>query len=148
MAINYDLSKMQRLVKGKFDDVGLKLDSNEIDGDFVRFRASLTLKGKSFVMRGVIGNHGFGNFEAIFGEIQVKADSLIAVNAFNDQYNLCKATISRRGNAGTYRLVFNRGVQFVQTEEAMAHIAMAVLDDLLDDDLKDSYAKLFSFLND
>ena len=148
MGVNYDMNKMKRLIQGRFDELNLKLESIEIDGDFLRYRAALTLMKKSFTFRGVIGNHGFGNFECVFGEVAVKADSLIAVNAFNDACNLCKATISRRGQNGTYRLVFNRGTQYMTTEEAMAGFSMGVINDLLDDDNEESVKKLFGYLLD
>ena len=120
--MDFDLNKMSRLIKKEFDEFGLSLDKNEIDGDFVNFNADLTinsLNNASILYAGEIGNHGYGKFEAVFDEFIINEDSLVAVNAFNNSYDLIKAHISRRGSAGKYYLVLTRAVQYVESEETM-----------------------------
>ena len=120
MSVNYDLNKMKRLIEGRFDNLGVHLDKSEIDGDFFRYSVSITVKSldkAAVAIHGTIGNHGYANIEAVFDEYKVSADSLIAVNSFNDKYDLVKACISRRGH-GRYFLVLSRSVQYMPTEES------------------------------
>lgn len=146
--INYDLNKMKRLIEGRYTDLGVHLDKSEIDGDFYRFSVSLTIKSldrAAVSVHGTVGNHGYGNIEAVFDEYKVTADSLIAVNAFNDKYDLIKACISRRGH-GRYFLVLNRSCQFMPTEEGMTAFFMAIIDDILDDDHEADIKGLLKYL--
>ncbi|MDY2913707.1 MAG: hypothetical protein SPI58_01295 [Candidatus Enteromonas sp.] len=148
MSVNYDLNKMKRLIEGRFDNLGVHLDKSEIDGDFFRYSVSITVKSldkAAVAIHGTIGNHGYANIEAVFDEYKVSADSLIAVNSFNDKYDLVKACISRRGH-GRYFLVLSRSVQYMPTEECMAALAMEIIDDFVDDDHEEDMKKLLRYL--
>lgn len=150
MSIEYDLYKMKSLVDDVFRDLKISLDKSVIEGDFVRFNASITIKkfnDASILYTGAIGNHGYGKFEAVFNEITVSADSLLAINSFNDNNSTIKAFISRRGkNGAKYYLVFQRTVQFIPTEETMQILSRALLDDLLDNDNVEAFNRLFAFI--
>ena len=148
MSVNYDLNKMKRLIEGRFDNLGVHLDKSEIDGDFFRYSVSITVKSldkAAVAIHGTIGNHGYANIEAVFDEYKVSADSLIAVNSFNDKYDLVKACISRRGH-GRYFLVLSRSVQYMPTQECMAALAMEIIDDFVDDDHEEDMKKLLRYL--
>ena len=148
MSVNYDLNRMKRLIEGRFDNLGVHLDKSEIDGDFFRYSVSITVKSldkAAVAIHGTIGNHGYANIEAVFDEYKVSADSLIAVNSFNDKYDLVKACISRRGH-GRYFLVLSRSVQYMPTEECMAALAMEIIDDFVDDDHEEDMKKLLRYL--
>lgn len=148
MSVNYDLNKMKRLIEGRFDNLGVHLDKSEIDGDFFRYSVSITVKSldkAAVAIHGTIGNHGYANIEAVFDEYKVSADSLIAVNSFNDKYDLVKACISRRGH-GRYFLVLSRSVQYMPTEECMAALAMEIIDDFVDSDHEEDMKKLLRYL--
>ena len=148
MSVNYDLNKMKRLIEGRFDNLGVHLDKSEIDGDFFRYSISITVKSldkAAVAIHGTIGNHGYANIEAVFDEYKVSADSLIAVNSFNDKYDLVKACISRRGH-GRYFLVLSRSVQYMPTEECMAALAMEIINDFVGDDHEEDMKKLLRYL--
>lgn len=148
MSVNYDLNKMKRLIEGRFDNLGVHLDKSEIDGDFFRYSVSITVKSldkAAVAIHGTIGNHGYANIEAVFDEYKVSADSLIAVNSFNDKYDLVKACISRRGH-GRYFLVLSRSVQYMPTEECMAALAMEIINDFVGDDHEEDMKKLLRYL--
>lgn len=147
--MTFDLNKMSRLIKEKFDNFGLSLDKNQIDGDFVNFNADLTIKklnNASIFYVGEIGNHGYGKFEAVFDEFLINEDSLVAVNAFNNSYDLVKAYVSRRGNAGKYYLVLSRSVQYVESEETMVTQATRLLNDIIDEKTVESIRELLTYL--
>lgn len=149
MEINYNLSLIQQMVAKKFDGFGLSLDKNIIDGDFVEFSVNINLKkfnNASVLFIGSIGNHGYGYFEAVFDEVAVNDESLIAVNSFNDRNHLCHCCISRRGNPGKYYPVFSRGVQLIPDEQTMADLSSKLLNDLISNDNEPLIKEILQYL--
>lgn len=147
--INYNLSRMQKMIEEKFKSFGLELDKNVIDGDFVRFNVDLNIKkfnNASVFYTGSIGNHGYGHFEAVFDEIVINEDSLVAINTLNDNSYFLKCYISRRGNPGKYFVVFSFTVGYCPTEEAMQDMSAIILDNLIDDDYAPYIKEILNYL--
>ena len=149
MQINLNLNQIQTMVAKEYKEFGLDLDKNIIDGDFVKFSVDITLKkfnNASVLISGTIGNHGYGYFEAVFDEIAVTDESLIAINAYNDNVRTVKACISRRGNPGKYYAVFSKGVQYIPDEQTMVDLSSRILTDLTDDDDKPLIEEILHYL--
>ena len=149
MEINFNLNLVQKLIADEFKEYGLSLDKNVIEGDFVEFNVDINLKkfnNASVLIAGSIGNHGYGYFEAVFDEIAVNDESLIAVNTFNDKNHLCTCRISRRGNPGKYYPVFSRAAQFVPSESTMITLASKLLSDLISESNEPLIREILNYL--
>lgn len=147
--IDYNLGRMQSLISEKFKGFGIELDKNIIDGDFVKFNVELTIKkynNASVFYSGTIGNHGYGRFEAVFDELVISEDSLVAINTLNDNSSLMKAYVSRRGNPGKYFFVVSFSTKYCPTEEAMRDMSVVVLDNIIDDDYVSYIKEVLNYL--
>ncbi len=148
--MSLDLNKTSSLLKEKFNDIfGISFDKCEIDGNFVRFNADLTIKkfnNASILFAGKIGNGGYGNYEVVFDEYVISEDSLVAINAFNNSHDLLTAFVSRRGSAGKYYLVLRKALQFGDSEDTMVAHAVKTLKDVIDDDNAEAIKELLTYL--